>query len=52
MPSAAAGPVVVMVMPMVISLVWAAAGAASPGSSSAATMADVDRMSFFTGSLP
>src|SRR6195952_2241260 len=49
MPSAAAGPVVVMVMPMVISLVCALAGAASPGNTNAATMADVDRMNFFTG---
>src|SRR5215469_2144510 len=37
MPSAAAGPVVVIVMPMVISLVWALAGL--PGSANAAAKA-------------
>src|SRR5215469_14349960 len=37
MPSAAAGPVVVMVMPMTISLVWALAGL--PGSANAAAKA-------------
>jgi len=36
MPSAAAGPVVVMVMPMVISLVWASAGRAGSASVAAA----------------
>src|SRR6266403_4140241 len=41
MPSAAAGPVVVMVMPMVISLVCAIAG--SPGSASDAAIAAADR---------
>src|ERR1700726_2344364 len=43
MPSAAAGPVVVMVMPMVISLVCASAGAWSPGSATAAASAAADR---------
>src|SRR6266566_6419144 len=41
MPSAAAGPVVVMVMPMVISLVCAIAG--SPGSARDAAIAAADR---------
>src|SRR5580698_2110588 len=41
MPSAAAGPVVVTVMPMVISLVCAIAG--NPGSASAAASAAADR---------
>src|SRR5258705_3790880 len=40
-PSAAAGPVVVMVMPMVISLVCAVAG--NPGSASDAAIAAADR---------
>src|ERR1700676_1367224 len=43
MPSAAAGPVVVTVMPMVISLVCASAGAPSPGSAKAAASAAADR---------
>src|SRR5471030_1232608 len=41
MPSAAAGPVVVMVMPMVISLVCASAG--KPGSATDAAMTAADR---------
>src|SRR5260370_111611 len=41
MPSAAAGPVVVIVMPMVISLVCAIAG--NPGSASAAAITAADR---------
>src|SRR2546421_13011975 len=41
MPSAAAGPVVVMVMPMVISLLCAAAG--DPGMASAAAIAAADK---------
>src|SRR5437879_7358714 len=41
MPRAAAGPVVVMEMPMVISLVWAIAG--SPGSARDAAIAAADR---------
>src|SRR5437588_7633492 len=41
MPSAAAGPVVVTVMPMVISLVCASAG--NPGSASAAAVTAADR---------
>src|ERR1700758_448180 len=45
MPSAAAGPVVVMVMPMVISLVCAAAGA--PGSVNAAASAAADKKALF-----
>src|SRR5689334_12946970 len=45
MPSAAAGPVVVMVMPMTISLACAHAGA--PGNASAATIAAADRRAFF-----
>jgi hypothetical protein len=44
-PSAAAGPVVVTVMPIVISLVWAAAG--EPGRASAATRAAADIRVFF-----
>src|SRR5229473_3664507 len=40
MPSAAAGPVVVIVMPMVISLIWASAGTAG-SASAAAVMAAV-----------
>src|SRR3954447_25560249 len=43
MPSAAAGPVVVVVMPTVISLVCAIAGTARPGSASAAASAAADR---------
>src|SRR6202011_5055572 len=43
MPSAAAGPVVVTVMPMVISLVCATAGALKPGSATAAASAAADR---------
>src|SRR6266699_2017341 len=43
MPSAAAGPVVVTVMPMVISLLCAIAGAPSPGSAKAAAIAAADR---------
>src|SRR5512139_2523907 len=39
MPSAAAGPVVVTVMPMVISLVWAAAGNAGSASEAAVVAA-------------
>src|SRR6478609_6981109 len=39
MPSAAPGPVVVVVMPMVISLVWAIAGGAGRASVAAATAA-------------
>src|SRR5207244_6476445 len=38
-PRAAAGPVVVVVMPTTISLVWASAGALSPGSAKAAASA-------------
>src|SRR5258708_15550401 len=45
MPSAAAGPVVVTVMPTVISLVCAMAG--EPGRASAATTAAADRKAFF-----
>src|ERR1700730_13347912 len=45
MPSAAAGPVVEIEMPMVISLVCASAGA--PGSANAATSAAADRRAFF-----
>src|SRR6202171_6075726 len=45
MPSAAAGPVVEIEMPMVISLVCAIAG--EPGSASAATTAAADRKAFF-----
>src|SRR6266487_6265466 len=44
-PSAAAGPVVVMEMPMVISLVCAIAG--DPGSAKAAAIAAADRVSLF-----
>src|SRR5438445_913152 len=44
-PSAAAGPVVVMVMPTVISLVCAIAG--DPGMASAAAIAAADRKAFF-----
>src|SRR6202043_580638 len=44
MPSAAAGPVVEIEMPMVISLVCAVAG--NPGSASAATTAAADRRAF------
>src|SRR5438105_10508691 len=47
MPSAAAGPVVVTVMPMVISLVCAIAG--DPGSASIAAIATADKKSFFIG---
>src|SRR6202040_4303639 len=43
MPSAAAGPVVVTLMPMVISLVCASAGALTPGSAKAAAIAAADR---------
>ena len=43
MPSAAAGPVVVTVMPMVISLVCAIAGAFSPSSARAAAIAAADK---------
>jgi len=43
MPSAAAGPVVVTLMPMVISLVCASAGALSPGSAKVAASAAADR---------
>src|SRR6478735_4138141 len=49
MPSAAAGPVVVMVMPIVISLVCASAG--SPGSATDAAIAAADRLNFFIGSF-
>src|ERR1700761_144168 len=45
MPSAAAGPVVLMEMPMVISLVCAVAGA--PGSASAAASAAADKNALF-----
>ena len=45
MPSAAAGPVVVTVMPIVISLVCAMAG--EPGRARAATTAAADRKAFF-----
>jgi hypothetical protein len=45
MPSAAAGPVVVTVMPMTISLAWAHAG--EPGNASAATIAAADIRVFF-----
>src|ERR1700737_1513285 len=45
MPSAAPGPVVVMVMPMVISLVCAIAG--EPGTAIAAAIAAADRKAFF-----
>src|SRR5207248_260951 len=45
MPSAAAGPVVVMVMPMVISLLCAVAGI--PGMASAAAIAAADNKPFF-----
>src|ERR1700749_3007015 len=45
MPSAAAGPVVVMVMPMVISLVCAEAG--EPGSANAAASAAADKKALF-----
>ncbi len=45
MPSAAAGPVVEIEMPMVISLVCASAG--EPVSASAATTAAADRRAFF-----
>src|SRR6059058_882294 len=45
MPSAAAGPVVVMVMPMVISLVCALAG--DPASASVAAIAAADKKTFF-----
>src|SRR6267142_1087793 len=45
MPSAAAGPVVEIVMPMVISLVWARAG--EPGSASAAANTAAARSVFF-----
>src|SRR3954471_6076863 len=45
MPSAAAGPVVVTVMPMTISLACAHAGA--PGSASAAAIAAADKRAFF-----
>src|SRR5260370_11066162 len=45
MPSAAAGPVVEIEMPMVISLVCASAG--EPGSASTATSAAADRRAFF-----
>ena len=48
MPSAAAGPVVVTVMPMTISLLCAIAG--DPGSASAATIATADRQVFFIDS--
>src|ERR1700688_1881887 len=48
MPSAAPGPVVVSVMPMVISLVCALA--CDPGSASASTMAAADRKAFFIDS--
>src|SRR6478735_7378626 len=49
MPSAAAGPVVVIVMPIVISLVCAIAG--SPGSATDAAIAAADRLNFFIGSF-
>src|SRR5712672_892186 len=45
MPSAAAGPVVEIVMPMVISLVCAIAG--NPGSASDAAMTAADKWNFF-----
>src|SRR4051812_31557931 len=45
MPSAAAGPVVVTVMPITISLVCADAG--EPGNASAAAIAAADRRAFF-----
>src|SRR5205814_4284772 len=45
MPSAAAGPVVVIVMPMMISLVSAVAG--DPGSAKVNTSAAADRKAFF-----
>src|SRR6478735_11051774 len=45
MPSAAAGPVVVILMPIVISLVCA--NATDPGKASAATTAAADRKAFF-----
>src|SRR5215470_19698335 len=45
MPSAAAGPVVVMVMPIVISLVCAVAG--EPGTANAATSAAADKKALF-----
>src|SRR5437868_15245747 len=48
MPSAAAGPVVVTVMPMTISLLCALAG--EPGNASAATIAAADRKVFFIDS--
>src|ERR1700749_1602258 len=48
MPSAAAGPVVVTVMPMTISLACAHAG--EPGNASAATIAAADRKTFFIDS--
>src|SRR5271166_6906666 len=48
MPSAAPGPVVVMVMPIVISLVCAAAG--DPGMASAAASAAADKRAFFIAS--
>src|SRR6266704_4062230 len=50
MPSAAAGPVVVTVMPITISLVCADAG--MPGNASAAAMAAADNRLFFMRSLP
>src|SRR5207253_4803915 len=49
MPSAAAGPVVVMEMPMAISLVCAIAG--SPGSARDAAIAAADRSNFFIDSF-
>src|SRR5438105_8882780 len=48
MPSAAAGPVVVTLMPMVISLVWAMAG--DPGMASTAAIAAADRTAFLIAS--
>src|SRR6266850_1239505 len=48
MPSAAAGPVVVTLMPMTISLVCASAG--EPVNASAATIAAADRKAFFIDS--
>ena len=48
MPSAAAGPVVVTVMPMTISLLCARAG--DPGNASAAAIATADRQVFFIDS--
>src|SRR6185312_2969880 len=52
MPSAAAGPVVVTVMPIVISLVCAAAGTASAGRASDSAATATDRVSLFISFLP